>query len=155
MNISLIKQYVCLQTCAILFNVQYIRCLGHNISKLSKMVYPDYYSTLNSKGKFVKRGIKSRTQNLIEKKKASVALKNRVNSEINVHEEIENFKIPFVHGLVIIDLEHLSKVRTCFVDDTLFFIYFFSFFENSHVTSSPSLSNDKPNYFMCVPSSKR
>ena len=115
----------------------------------------NYYSTLNSKGKFVKRGIKSRTQNLIEKKKASVALKNRVNSEINVHEEIENFKIPFVHGLVIIDLEHLSKVRTCFVDDTLFFIYFFSFFENSHVTSSPSLSNDKPNYFMCVPSSKR
>ena len=86
MNISLIKQYVCLQTCAILFNVQYIRCLGHNISKLSKMVYPDYYSTLNSKGKFVKRGIKSRTQNLIEKKKASVALKNRVNSEINVQE---------------------------------------------------------------------
>ena len=115
----------------------------------------NYYSTLNSKGKFVKRGIKSRTQNLIEKKKTSVALKNRVNSEINVHEEIENFKIPFVHGLVIIDLEHLSKVRTCFVDDTFVFIYFFSFFENSHVTSSPSLSNDKPNHFMCVPSCKR
>ena len=50
MNISLIKQYVCLQTCAILFNV----CLGHNISKLSKMVYPELLLNAKFQGKICK-----------------------------------------------------------------------------------------------------
>ena len=54
MNISLIKQYVCLQTCAILFNVQYIRCLGHKISKLSKMVYPELLLNAKFQGKICK-----------------------------------------------------------------------------------------------------
>ena len=72
------------------------------------------YSERNSKGKFVKKGIKKRTGDVFEAKKRSLLVKQLGKDVIleeteKIQKQMDELKLP-ISGLVIIDMEHFSKV---------------------------------------------